>query len=719
MKKLTIFLMLNLLINALMAQIPEGINYQAIARNGAGNPIENALLQVRLSILSDTTGFKASGAGIYIWEEQHAVTTNSQGLFNLVVGDPKAVKVQGSATGFASIDWEQGPLFLGIKIQPPSSTWRILGASGLWTVPYSMMSKQIAEGSKLKIVSNDDESAEPLFEVKRKDGQTVFAVYNDAVHVYVPDQETKKARGGFAVGGYDQTKGFSQHYMTVTPDSIRFYIGDNPEGKGQRGGFAVGGFDAAKAQGEKYLSLYGSSTIDTLTNASQILWYPRKEAFLAGKIDILHPDSVGVNSFSMGYKNQAIGDFSQALGYRSVARGNYSTAIGRSAIAWDNSFALGNMSQARGNDSYAMGSGSVALGATSVALGVTSRSEGFGSIAFGVSARSLKLGSLSLGLNTAAEGEQSLAMGFEAKATGDKSIAIGSHYNVTFNRPVWEWSAALNRYVINYVPTTIDKLTIAEGVHSIAIGNGNHSNNGGITLGINNDATAYGSVALGHSNQVASEFSFTAGYNNYLNGLGTFALGNNLIAKSANSFVIGAFNLEEGTVNEWIPKDPLFVIGNGNPTLRSNAFTVLKDGNIVLSNNIAEGPGIPLVYDPVDHMLKINTSSIRYKTDINSLSAVEWLYDLNPVTFRYNTDKEDRLQYGLLAEEMEEVNSDLVLYRNGVPDGINYNSLFAPMIKALQVQKGTIEELTRENTELRLRLTELENRLNALANTLR
>lgn len=719
MRKLAICLIMCLVSGEILAQIPEGFNYQAIARNAAGDPFENTLLQVRISVLSDTTGFHASGSGTYLWEEQHSVRTNSQGLFNLVVGDLKATKIQGSASAFSAIDWSQSPLYLGVKIQPPSSSWKILGASGLWAVPYSMTTKQIAEGAKLKVVSADDDSAEPLFEVRRKDGQTVFAVYNDAVHVYVPDQEAKKARGGFAVGGFDQTKGFSQQYMTVTPDSIRFYIGDNPSGKGQRGGFAVGGFDQTKGPGEKYLSLYGSTTIDTLTDASQILWYPRKEAFLAGRIDILHPDSVGINSFSMGYKNQAIGDFSQALGYRSVARGNYSTAIGRGAVAWDNSFALGNMSQARGNDSYAMGSGSVALGATSVAIGVTSKSEGFGSIAFGVNARSAKLGAISLGLNTAAEGEQSLAMGFEAKATGDKSIAIGSHYNVTFNRPVWEWSAALNRYIVTYVPTTIDKLTVAEGVHSIAIGNGNHSNNGGISLGINNEATAYGSVALGHSNQVASEFSFTAGYNNYLNGLGTFALGNNLVAKSANSFVIGAYNLEEGTVNEWILKDPLFVIGNGNPTLRSNAFTVLKDGNIVLSSNLSDGTGQPLVYDPVDHMLKRTSSSARYKADINIISGVEWLYDLKPVSFRYISDQAQRIQYGLLAEDMEDVNSDLVFYSNGVPDGINYNSLIAPMIKALQDQKSIIDELASENSRLRERLNDLENRMDALSNILK
>jgi len=36
------------------AQVPQGINYQAIARDGSGNPITNTTIQVKMGILSDT-----------------------------------------------------------------------------------------------------------------------------------------------------------------------------------------------------------------------------------------------------------------------------------------------------------------------------------------------------------------------------------------------------------------------------------------------------------------------------------------------------------------------------------------------------------------------------------------------------------------------------------------------------------------------------------------
>ena len=63
-----------------LSQIPQGFNYQAIARDAAGNPVTTTI-EVMLTVKPDS-----SGTGI-IWEEIHApVTPNSQGLFSLVLG---------------------------------------------------------------------------------------------------------------------------------------------------------------------------------------------------------------------------------------------------------------------------------------------------------------------------------------------------------------------------------------------------------------------------------------------------------------------------------------------------------------------------------------------------------------------------------------------------------------------------------------------------------
>ncbi len=84
----------------------------------------------------------------------------------------------------------------------------------------------------------------PLFEVKNKYGIPVLAVYNNGVKINIehdPDG-VKGVKGGFAIGGYDYTKGGTVNLMNVTPDSIRFNI-NNDNVKGPKGGFAIGGFD--------------------------------------------------------------------------------------------------------------------------------------------------------------------------------------------------------------------------------------------------------------------------------------------------------------------------------------------------------------------------------------------------------------------------------------------------------------------------------------------
>jgi hypothetical protein len=102
------------------------------------------------------------------------------------------------------------------------------------------------------------------------------------------------------------------------------------------------------------------------------------------------------------------------------------------------------------------------------------------------------------------------------------------------------------------------------------------------------------------------------------------------------------------------------------------------------------------------------TSSTREsKTNIEQLSDVSWLYQLNPVSFNYRK-KDDEMKYtnefneekwyGLIADEVESINEDLVFY-NTKEDGtkhlagVEYNKIIAALIKSSQEQQEQIEEL--------------------------
>jgi uncharacterized protein (TIGR02145 family) len=102
---------------------------------------------------------------------------------------------------------------------------------------------------------------EALFEVKNKNGQTVFAVYNEGVRIYVDDGKAKGAtKGGFAIGGFSTLKSPGQEYMRVTRDSTRVYVNEDISKGATKGGFAIGGFSTVKAPGKEYLLVTPDST---------------------------------------------------------------------------------------------------------------------------------------------------------------------------------------------------------------------------------------------------------------------------------------------------------------------------------------------------------------------------------------------------------------------------------------------------------------------------
>jgi hypothetical protein len=124
---------------------------------------------------------------------------------------------------------------MGVKINPNGEGWKILGSARLRSIPYSKVSGNLAGPvSKLAVTCTTSVMDEPLFEVKNKNGLTVFAVYSEGVRIYVDDGVAKGAKGGFAIDGFGNAIGVSQPYFIVDPDSIRMYLDNNPV-KAQRG----------------------------------------------------------------------------------------------------------------------------------------------------------------------------------------------------------------------------------------------------------------------------------------------------------------------------------------------------------------------------------------------------------------------------------------------------------------------------------------------------
>ena len=94
-----------------------GINFQAVARDNFKNPLRNTSINVLSSVIQGAVN------GTVVLVEQTQVTTNSEGVFSISIGQGNPM---GTPVALESIDWANGPYFLNMKIStspiPPTST---------------------------------------------------------------------------------------------------------------------------------------------------------------------------------------------------------------------------------------------------------------------------------------------------------------------------------------------------------------------------------------------------------------------------------------------------------------------------------------------------------------------------------------------------------------------------------------------------------------------
>lgn len=106
-------------------------------------------------------------------------------------------------------------------------------------------------------------------------------------------------------------------------------------------------------------------------------------------------------------------------------------------------------------------------------------------------------------------------------------------------------------------------------------------------FGLNSMANGTVSSAFGLTARAEGDYSVAMGYRTKASGTGSTVLGRNTVAKSAYSTSIGLFNDESDNPNGTIENSSarLFQIGNGSSlSNRSNAMTVLRNGNVGLQN---------------------------------------------------------------------------------------------------------------------------------------
>jgi hypothetical protein len=321
-------------------------------------------------------------------------------------------------------------------------------------------------------------------------------------------------------------------------------------------------------------------------------------------------------------------------------------------------------------------------------------------------------------------GTDNTAIGFDAlnsNTTGDSNTATGSGAlmsDTTGNRNTAVGFAALES------DTT--------GERNTATGRAALVNN---TAGNNN--TADGHDAL---------FSNITGLRN--TATGSFALFANTTASfnTANGY-FAMFNNTTGSSNTADGYDALLnnTTGAGNIALGNFAGSNLTTGN----NNIdignqgvagetgtirigvvgtqtatfvagIMGKSVPMsvpVFVNANGQLGTTPSSARFKEDIKPMgSASEALLALKPVAFHYKKeiDSAGISQFGLVAEEVEKVNRDLVVRdKEGKPYSVRYDAVNAMLLNEFLKEHRKVEKLEKQVEQLTAGLQKVSAQLEA------
>ena len=233
-----------------------------------------------------------------------------------------------------------------------------------------------------------------------------------------------------------------------------------------------------------------------------------------------------------------------------------------------------------------------------------------------------------------------------------------------------------------------------------------------------------------YSNTTGNQNTADGAYALYLNTIGAFNTAHGTLALFHNTTgrentAVGdsaGLNLTTGDGNVCIGYDVRGVAGEFNTTRIRNIYSSLATARAVFVDS--------------DNKLGTLFSTRRVKDDIKPMDkASESILALKPVAFRYKKEVErsGAIQFGLVAEEVAEVNPDLVILdAGGKPESVRYEAINAMLLneflkqyrkveeqnRRIQEQETTIAQLKKEMETVVVRLKEQDSKIQKVSDQL-
>jgi hypothetical protein len=287
-------------------------------------------------------------------------------------------------------------------------------------------------------------------------------------------------------------------------------------------------------------------------------------------------------------------------------------------------------------------------------------------------------------LYTNTEGINNTAIGGAAlfsNTTGFDNTAVG--YQALPSNTTGYLNTATGSYALQNNTT---------GVQNTAIGGALSYN----TTGSFNTATGNGALAY----STTGNFNTACGFNALLyntTGGNNIALG----AAAGSNLTTGSHNID---------------IGNHGFSGEADTIRIGKQGTqtatfIAGINGATVPTGIAVIVDSTGH-LGTTTSSARFKQNIQPMdNASEAILALKPVSFRYKKELDPAgiPQFGLVAEDVEKANPDLVARDDdGKPYSVRYEAVNAMLLNEFLKEHRKVEQLQATSTQQANEIKELK-----------
>jgi trimeric autotransporter adhesin len=323
------------------------------------------------------------------------------------------------------------------------------------------------------------------------------------------------------------------------------------------------------------------------------------------------------------------------------------------------------------------------------------------------------VGGAALLLNTI--GSENTAVGAAAllhNVDGGANTATG--FQALFNNAEGSGNTAHGRLAL---------FTNTEGAFNTAVGErslvshitGNNNTATGASA-LFNDTTGLDNTATG----AAALFSNTTGYSNTATGVNALVSNTIGFGNTANGGT-ALFQNRTGSYNTALGRGAgqSLTTGDNNVYIGALVTGVAVESNTTRIRNVYDSvANNRAVYVDAGDKIGTLSSSRRYKDDIKPMAnASEAIFSLRPVSFRYKkeVDRTRSLSFGLIAEEVAQIHSDLVTPdRDGKPETVRYDAVNAMLLNEFLKEHKTVQEQDARLTRQEMLIARQQKQIEAL-----